>query len=89
MAYPFGGHPTFADYQKWAMQMGCQQPNILMQQDGRFVTSVTIVAPDGRRATVFDTAATDRLTPSMVAHLDRRLGLSSPFAKVPQDRDND
>lgn len=41
-----------------------------------------ITAPSGRYVIIADIAQDERLVPTMVAYLDRRLGLDSPFAKI-------
>jgi len=39
-----------------------------------------VTAPSGQHVIVADIEQDERLVPTMIAHLDRRLGLSSPFA---------
>lgn len=81
-AYPFGGHPTLAEYCHWARQHGCAVDCGVSVRGRRSVRMTRIVAPGGRWAVEVGTDDDDRLEPSAVGRLDRRLGLNSPFAKV-------
>jgi len=74
-AYPFGGHPTLARYMKWALDVGVTShtlPGAVL-----FVNNKT-----GRHAILDMNDQSERLTASIVAYLDRRLGVDSPFPKV-------
>ena len=82
-AYPFGGHPTLAQYIAWARTQGCKaQSGVMSEDDGTMVTVTKIVAPSGRWV-VASEGQTERLDPSSLSRLDRRLGLKSPFSGVP------
>jgi hypothetical protein len=81
-AYPFGGHPTLADYTHWARQQGCQVDCGVTVIDNRSVRMTRIVAPSGRHVVEVGTNDDDVLVPTTVGRLDRRLGLDSPFAKI-------
>lgn len=84
-AYPFGGHPTLYEYCQWAIREGCKVTSaVASDTDGRPTTVTIIEAPDGRKAAEIDTQMDDRLVPTSITRLDRRLGLQSPFAKLPE-----
>lgn len=83
MAAPFGNHPTLNEYLMWAYSLGCRAKSVLGHgDDGKMCTFQLITAPSGRYVFTPDLKASERLVPTMVAHLDRRLGLDSPFAKI-------
>ncbi len=81
MAYPFGNHPTLGEYIVWAQEQGCQS---LSGYTKGYDTSTTIRAPNGRRVIVADMQQDEKLTPTKVGYLDKRLGLDSPFSKLPE-----
>lgn len=83
MSYPFGGHPRFNDYLEWARtEQGCTYQSGYSKVDGKIETMVLIENPGNERHVVYFSAITEYLSPSDVAHLDRRLGLDSPFPKT-------
>jgi len=83
MAFPFGGHPTFAQYIEWAIGEGCK---VQYGVDTEHSISLTkIVAPSGKWAIEAGLLPGDRLEPTTVGRLDRRLGLISPWFGVPLD----
>lgn len=80
MAAPFDKFPSVRTYLQWAHSEGCvvnegvrgkKKIYKITATDGRFVAFGSI--PDG-----------EGLSPSMVSHLDRRLGVKSPFPKAPE-----
>lgn len=82
---PFGDHPTFAQYREWAVQTGgCRtRYGILTASDGLPSRVVIISSEDDERwVVVADVADGEFLVPTMVGHLDRRLGLKSPFSSI-------
>lgn len=82
-AYPFGGHPLFAQYIAWAIEQGCSvQSGIITDSRGRPHAITRIVAPDGNWV-IEATDQKEYLAPSAVSRLDRRLGLKSTFAGLP------
>jgi hypothetical protein len=83
MAFPFGGHPTFAEYMKWAHSEGCKFQSGHSRLDGHSHVMTKITAPNGRHVIVVDVVPSERLSPSMVSYLDRRLRLNSPFPHAP------
>lgn len=89
MAYPFGGHPTLASYIDWARTKGCSAQNgVVSDEDGRVHTLTRIKGPAGKWATLAGISHHERLVPSMVAYLDRRLGITSPFPSLGDGEDD-
>jgi hypothetical protein len=86
MAAPFGNHPTLNDYLMWAYGQGCRAKSVLGRgDDGKMCTFQLIEAPSGRYVFTPDLKASEHMVPTLVAYLDRRLGLDSPFSKVQFD----
>jgi hypothetical protein len=77
VAFPFGS-PTFGDYLAWARSVGCD----CKIGDIGGVVGWRITAPSGLHVMVMDTQQNERLVSSVLNHLDRRLGLDSPFDRV-------
>lgn len=89
MAYPFGGHPTFAQYLGWAKGQGCEiKQGIIIDDDGRPYDLTLITSPSGRHYIDTVTQHNDRLLPTTIARLDRRLGLKSPRFSVDIEDDD-
>jgi hypothetical protein len=84
-AAPFGQHPTFGEYLQWAQNVEKCTVHVLRRStlDGNLETRTMIEAPSGRYAIERGTEQNDRLSPTTVGRLDRRLGLKSPFPSVP------
>jgi hypothetical protein len=82
VAYPFGNHPTLKSYVEWCSSQRCTMHSALVRIDEKMVTCHRLVNPANGRHVVIAGKMTDILVPTMVAWLDRRLGLSSPFSKV-------
>lgn len=86
-AHPFGGHPTLGQYLVWARQEGCTvQSGVGSDLDGRPHTLTKIETPTGRHVIIVG-AQTERLVPTMVSYLNRRLGLKAPWFALPDDSD--
>lgn len=85
-AYPFGGHPTLSAYLTWAAQeANCTvQTGYRMPGEGGAVSMTRITAPNGKHVIIVDHAQDEKLVPTFIAYLDRRLGLRSPWA-FPED----
>jgi hypothetical protein len=83
MGFPFGAAPTFRDYMAWAHTQGCAFASSIKRTPSFCHQITTIRAPNGRHVIVSDIPPSERLEPSMVTYLDRRLGLSSPFPAAP------
>lgn len=82
MAYPFGNHPTLKAYIEWCNSQRCTTHSAIIEIDNKMVTCHRLVNPANKRHVVVAGKMTDILLPTMVAWLDRRLALSSPFAKI-------
>jgi hypothetical protein len=83
VSYPFGGHPRFNDYLEWARtDQGCTYQSGYSRIDGKIETMVRIDNPANGKHVFYFAKIEEYLLPSAVAHLDRRLGLSSPFPKM-------
>lgn len=83
MAYPFGGHPRFNDYLEWArIERGCTYQSGYSKLDGKIETMVCVENPSNGKHVIYFAEISEYLTPGAVAHLDRRLGLDSPFPKI-------
>jgi hypothetical protein len=80
MAFPFGELPTLADYIAWARSTGCIVDSGVDSKQSILVTRIT--APSGKSVVEAGTLLSDRLTPTTIGRLDRRLGLSSPWFGV-------
>lgn len=65
---------------RWANDQGCDcKCGIVTTSNGETVTPVYIVAPSGKFVHHVENSQADRLSPSIVRMLDRRLGLKSPW----------
>lgn len=84
MAGPFGKAPSLAEYVHFAKDFGCVVKSGYMDVDGDVVFFNKLTMPNGRFYIDTSPTQTERLSPSTVARMDRRLGLDSPFPKVPE-----
>lgn len=82
-SFPFGGHPTFAQYIEWAVSQGCTVQSGVDSQQSMSLTK--IVAPSGKWAIVAGILPSERLVPTTIGMLDRRLGIISPWFGAPLD----
>lgn len=84
MAFPFGGHPTLAQYcTRLQQEFNCAVEQGVATDDngaGESITKITTEA--GLYAIVIGVQHKEHLTPSQVAYLDRRLGINSRFPKL-------
>jgi hypothetical protein len=87
MAAPFGGHPRLIDYLGWCSQQGCTTTSGFNVKDGVTVTFHIVAAASGEYVVISGIGNNEYLVPTVVAYLDRRLGLDSPFAKVGDGRE--
>lgn len=87
MSAPFGGHPTFAEYQEWAVnEQGCKVKSGCSGLSNGAVYSFTVIdSPSGQWVIVPDVGAHEFLLPTFIQYLDRRLGLTSPFLAWPAE----
>ena len=80
MSAPFGKSPKLREYIEWARkEADCAI------DEGHFgkKSLIRITSPDGRSVRQIGLADNETLSHSVVALLDRRLGLDSPFPKTP------
>lgn len=81
-AFPFGGHPTLAQYLEWAVSQGCKLQHGVDTDNS--VGIIKITSPDTSKWVIIaGLLPNDRLTPTDVGRYDRRLGLISPWFGVP------
>ena len=85
MAYPFGGLPTLAQYMHWIRECGGNCQSGVSKVGGQMHTLTKIQADNGNVAIVTGVKQTERLVPSMIGYLDRRLGVKSPWPSVPDE----
>jgi len=82
MSAPFAPSPKLREYCDWARtKEGCKV------ESGVFGTKaiVRITAPSGRSVRQVGLDQNETVSHSVIAHLDRRLGLDSPFPKTPDE----
>jgi len=92
MAFPFGGHPTLADYIGQARKDhgATAKSGSASDDSGRSHTVTRIEIPaSGRSVVVVGISQTEHLEPSMIGYLDRRLGINSPWFSVDPIDDGD
>ena len=82
MSAPFGGHPQLVEYIGWCNQQGCTTTSGFKRREGVLVTYHVITSKDGSYVVVAGISNNERLMPTQVAYLDRRLKLNSPFSKI-------
>lgn len=80
MAFPFGGHPNLGKYLHWAFEEHNfkSQSCISHDQDGSQRSYHKVSKPNGETVLIVDIPQDEPLTPSMIAYLDRRLGIEWP-----------
>jgi hypothetical protein len=82
---PFGGHPTLAHYLHWIRDTGgYAQWGHKSDRRGKPHSLVKIVSAEGKSVVVVGVPQEERLVPTYVAYLDRRLGVNSPWFSVPE-----
>ena len=80
MAYPFGGHTQFQEYLDWCCSQGCKLTYGYSKFTGHMKTMILIDNPgNGKHHMELGIDPKEYLTRSLIAHMDRRLGLNSPF----------
>lgn len=81
MSAPFAPSPKFREYIEWART----HANCDIKEGTKGLKSlVRITAPSGRYVHQVGVPDNETLSHSTVAHLDRRLGVNSPFPKTPE-----
>ena len=82
MSAPFGKHPSLREYLEWARsEEGCDLKEAVHGTSSVF----RLEAPNGRSLIIAGVPDSERLTPSMVAHYDRRLGVVSGYPSAPDE----
>lgn len=86
MSFPFGGHPTLAEYIDWIRREhgGEAKSGFATGSDGGAHALTKITLPNNKSVVVVGCKQTERLVPSTVGYLDRRLGVTSPWFKLPE-----
>ena len=75
MAHPFGGSPTQNEYLQWAYSHGCRSKSgYRTNPDGKICAILSLQMPGGKRMVVPAMLASERLSPTQVSNMDRRLG---------------
>ncbi len=88
MSAPWGGHPTLDRFVEWAKENGCTvDSKVRTDPTGRAFTSLEMVGPHGGRVAMIVSNMDERLVPSQVAYLQRRLAVKAPFAAMPEQPD--
>jgi len=84
MSFPFGGHPRLCDYVGQARKDhgASASSGTAADSSGKAHAVTKITVPSGKSVVVVGVEQTERLTPSMVGYLDRRLGIVSPWFSV-------
>ncbi len=84
MAGPFGGHPTLASYLHWIRECGgYANSGYASDKNGRVQSMTKITTAEGNSVVVAGIQQHERLEPTMVAYLDRRLLVKSPWRSLP------
>jgi hypothetical protein len=84
-AHPFGGHPTLGDLVEWVKQNKCKsEMKVRTNNAGRAFTSLEIFGPTGGSVAIANPDLNERLAPSQVAHIQRRLAIKLPYASTPE-----
>ncbi len=91
MSYPFGGHPRFGEYLRWAREeQNCDvQSGYRVDKQGRTHTLTKFSAPSGRWVIEVGLEQDEFLVATTIGRLDRRLGLTSPWFSVDPDNPQD
>lgn len=85
MAQSFGGHPTLMRFIEFAKEAGCTaKAYTRVSKGGRSVHVLRIEASTGAYVLVTNPDYLERLTPSNVTYLQRRLGIKTPFSSEPE-----
>lgn len=85
MSFPFGGHPTFQKFLEFAEANGCVLKIVIREtKSGRAYEAYELRNPRGGRLVVPNPDLQERLVPSIVSQYQRRLGIKTPFATLPE-----
>jgi hypothetical protein len=85
MAFPFGGHPTLTRIVEWLSGHGCTfEERIQTSAAGRAYRVLEIRSPKGGHVIIANPDWQEHLSPSLVTYIQRRLGIRTPFAAMPE-----
>ena len=84
VAYPLGGHPTLNEFVRWAeRQKFLVNDGILPDADGKPDKVIRVEDPaSGRFVFIAVVGEGERLSPTYMAYLERRLGVRTGFAAL-------
>lgn len=83
MAAPFGGHPTLAHYIVWLREQGGRvESGFATDSKGKMHVVTKLTADNGKVVIVTGVKQEERLVPTMIGYLNRRLGLTSPWMAI-------
>lgn len=87
MSYPFGGHPYLIQYINWVRENHDFKAKSGYGADSTGKTHIItkIYKEGGPSVVIAGTAQNERLSPSMVGNLDRRLKIDSPWFSIDAD----
>jgi hypothetical protein len=90
MSHPFGGHPTLADFLDFAASQGCSvKKAVRSTKSGRTYEAWVIANPAGGTLTIPNPSFQEPMAPAIVSQYQRRLGIKTPFAEVPEQTPSD
>lgn len=85
MAHNFGGHPTLMRFIEFSQSVGCSASAYTrVSRSGKASHILKIENSNGGQVLIEDPDYTERLTPSFITYLQRRLGIKTPFASEPE-----
>lgn len=85
MSFPFGGHPTLSRFIEAAQEQGCTVTSkTRARPDGRAYSVLVIDNPQGGFVVIAEPDVNERLSPSTMSHYQRRLGINTDFAAMPE-----
>jgi hypothetical protein len=85
MAFPFGGHPKLSGFIEFAQAQGCKiKVYARTSRTGRVHQILHMENPNGGWVVVSDPDFDEHLAPSTVTYYQRRLGIRTPFAAMPE-----
>jgi hypothetical protein len=84
MSYPFGGHPTFAEYLNEVHNVHefNAQSGFATTANGRTVSRTRVYKDGGPSVIIVGKKPNDRLEPTYIAQLDRRLGIKCRWNSI-------
>lgn len=81
----FGGHPTLQRMVEWLSEQGCEaRVSVRTTERGRSYQILEIINPKGGRYIMAEPDFEERLVPSIVSQIQRRLCIATPFASMPE-----